>query len=128
MYTKMYTFFLSKFYKKPIIPRGPPVRASRNPKGPRTPVWETLAYDIVHSSASWRVLGGPDFFHLTFLHSTNLHGMLTLVCSGQFAPTGPRAETLLKSSQIIFIRDTHSEYQFNSNVILSIHKIGYRTN
>src|SRR6218665_493644 len=33
------------------------------------------------SSASWRVLDGPGFFYLTFLHSTNLHGMLTLVCS-----------------------------------------------
>src|SRR6218665_3807144 len=39
------------------------------------------------SSASWRVLDGPGFFHLTFLHSTNLHGMLTLFCSGQSAPT-----------------------------------------
>src|SRR6218665_1343149 len=39
------------------------------------------------SSASWRVLDGPGFFHLTFRHSTNLHGMLTLACSGQSAPT-----------------------------------------
>src|SRR6218665_639981 len=38
-------------------------------------------------SASWRVLDGPGFFHLTFLHSTNLHGMLTLACSGQSVPT-----------------------------------------
>src|SRR6218665_3854182 len=39
------------------------------------------------SSASWRGLDGPGFFHLTFLHSTNLHGMLTLVCFGQSYPT-----------------------------------------
>src|SRR6218665_2010186 len=36
----------SKFYKKTIISRGPPVRASRNPRGPRTPVWEPLTYVI----------------------------------------------------------------------------------
>src|SRR6218665_519756 len=39
------------------------------------------------SSASWRVLDRPGFFHLTFLHSTNLHGMQMLVCFGQSAPT-----------------------------------------
>src|SRR6218665_872399 len=31
------------------------------------------------SSASWRVLDGPGFFHLTFLHSTNLHGTRKLL-------------------------------------------------
>ena len=37
--------FLSNFYKKTIISPffcGPPVRASRTPRGPRTTVWETL--------------------------------------------------------------------------------------
>jgi len=37
----------SKFYKKTIISpfsRGPPVRASRTPRVPRTTVWETLCY------------------------------------------------------------------------------------
>src|SRR6218665_4048382 len=42
--SKIYTFFLSKFYKKKIISRGPPVRASRTP---RTTVWETLVYGIM---------------------------------------------------------------------------------
>src|SRR6218665_2172103 len=32
----MYTFLLSKFYKKTIISHGPRVRASRTPRGPRT--------------------------------------------------------------------------------------------
>jgi len=32
-----------EFYKKTVISRGPPVRASRTPRGPRTTVWETLA-------------------------------------------------------------------------------------
>jgi len=39
---KIYTFVLSKFYKKTIISRGLPVRVSRTPRGPRTTVWETL--------------------------------------------------------------------------------------
>jgi len=38
---KIYTIFLSKFYRK-TISRGPPIRASRTPRGPRTTVWETL--------------------------------------------------------------------------------------
>src|SRR6218665_3661139 len=39
------------------------------------------------SSVSCQVSDVQGFFHLTLLHSTNLHGMLTLACSGQSVPT-----------------------------------------
>src|SRR6218665_3073314 len=38
----MYNLILTKSYKKAIISRGTPVRASRTPRGPRNTVWETL--------------------------------------------------------------------------------------
>jgi len=48
LYKQIYKFVLSKFYKKTKISRGPPVRASRTPRGPRTTVWETLLYSVLN--------------------------------------------------------------------------------
>jgi len=47
-YTEIYTCFLY-FLQETIVSRGPPVRASWTPRGPRTTVWETLPYsNLVH--------------------------------------------------------------------------------
>src|SRR6218665_192081 len=58
------------------------------------------------SSASWRNSDGPGFFHLPLLHSMNLHGMLTLVCSGQSSPTRTTCRdttSLIKDLQVVTI-------------------------